>query len=388
MEIILYLLLAVLALANIKLLTQLILSISYNLRRKKQLTPQHAKISIIVPAYNEERTITQCIQSLLKLDYPNYEIILIDDGSTDNTYQLANKMKATNLKVIHQENKGKSQALNNGIQNSTGEIIITVDADTTIDKQALTRIADRFATNKKIGALAGNVKVKAEPRLINALQSTEYATGINLTRKGQSVLGCVTIVPGPIAALKREAIQKVGLFSTDTFAEDFDLTLSILKKGYKIEYEEKSIAYTDTPKNTEDIIKQRRRWYRGMIQVLDKHKNMYFNPKYGIAGLLGVPSLWLEAVSPFFNLSTLLIVLLTWILSNEITLTLSSIIITVIIFLIVNILLLSLEPNPERRNYFMIPLLLFYNTFLDGIRIMSLTEETINSMSEWEKPKR
>lgn len=388
MEIILYLLLAVLALANIKLLTQLILSISYNLRRKKQLTPQHAKISIIVPAYNEERTITQCIQSLLKLDYPNYEIILIDDGSTDNTYQLANKMKATNLKVIHQENKGKSQALNNGIQNSTGEIIITVDADTTIDKQALTRIADRFATNKKIGALAGNVKVKAEPRLINALQSTEYATGINLTRKGQSVLGCVTIVPGPIAALKREAIQKVGLFSTDTFAEDFDLTLSILKKGYKIEYEEKSIAYTDAPKNTEDIIKQRRRWYRGMIQVLDKHKNMYFNPKYGIAGLLGVPSLWLEAVSPFFNLSTLLIVLLTWILSNEITLTLSSIIITVIIFLIVNILLLSLEPNPERRNYFMIPLLLFYNTFLDGIRIMSLTEETINSMSEWEKPKR
>jgi len=388
MEIILYLFLAVLIIANFKLFTQLGLSISYNVKRKKQITTPPPKISIVVPAYNEERTITQCIQSLLNLDYPNYEIIIVDDGSTDNTYQAATQTKIPNLTVLHQENKGKPHALNNGIQYSTGDIILTVDADTTLDKVALTKIADRFAANKQIGAVAGNVKVKVEPKIINNLQSAEYATGINLIRKGQSVFGCVMIVPGPVAALKKEALQKAGLFSADTFAEDFDLTLNILKNGYKIEYEEKSIAYTDAPKTVEDIIKQRRRWYRGMIQVLDKHKDMYFNPKYGITGIVGIPNLWLEAVSPFFNLSILLIILLTWALSSEVYLTLLGVGLTLVIFLIVNFILLSIEPKPEKRNYFIIPLLLFYNTFLDGIRIMSLTEEMVNTMTEWEKPKR
>ncbi len=388
MEIILYLFVAVLIVANVKLFTQLGLSISYNLKRKKQTVASHPRISVVVPAYNEERTITKCVQSLLSLDYSNYEIIIVDDGSTDSTYRLASQAKASNLLVLHQENRGKSQALNFGIRYSTGEIIITVDADTTLDRQALARIADRFAANRQVGAVAGNVKVNPERKIINGLQSAEYATGINLVRKSQSVFGCVMIVPGPIAAVRKEAIQKAGSFSTDTFAEDFDLTLNILKSGYKIQYEEASIAYTDAPKNVEDVIKQRRRWYRGMMQVLDKHKDMYFNPKYGVAGLVGVPNLWLEVVSPFFNLGLLLIILLTWVLSTEVYLTLLGVGLTLAVFLVVNIILLSLEPRREKRNYFIIPLLLFYNTFLDGIRIMSLTEEVVNTMTEWEKPKR
>ena len=388
MDAILYLFVSVLIIANTKLFIQLGLSISYNLKHRKKPTSISPKISIIVPAYNEEKTISDCIQSLLSLDYPNYEVLLVDDGSIDQTYQQALKNKTDKLTVIHQENKGKPNALNNGIRHSTGEIILTVDADTTLDKQALRKIADRFATNKTLGAIAGNVKVKPEPTLINNLQSAEYATGINLVRKGQSQLGCVMIVPGPVAALKRETIEKAGYFSDETFAEDFDLTLNILKQGYKIEYEEKSLAYTDAPKNIEDLIKQRRRWYRGMIQVLDKHKDMYLNHKYGTAGLIGIPNLWLEAISPFINASLLLIILLTWAYTSEIYLSLMGIIITLAVFLTVNVITLSLEPKPEKRNYLIIPLLLFYNTFLDGIRIMSLTEETVNTMMEWEKPKR
>jgi cellulose synthase/poly-beta-1,6-N-acetylglucosamine synthase-like glycosyltransferase len=164
--------------------------------------------------------------------------------------------------------------------------------------------------------------------------------------------------------------------------------LAILKAGYRVEYAEDSIAYTDAPKNVEDMIRQRRRWYRGMVQVLDKHKDMYLNPKFGVAGLLGVPSLWLETVSPFFNVGLLLIVLLTWFLSSQIYLTLIALLVTVGFFLVVNLVILRLEPHQERRNYFIVPLLLFYNTFLDGIRIMSLTEEVVNNMTEWEKPKR
>ncbi|TRO50271.1 glycosyltransferase, partial [Candidatus Bathyarchaeota archaeon] len=267
MSIILYLFYAVLIVSTCRVLIRLFLSIAYNLTRIKKKIKVFPAISIIVPAFNESKTIKKCIKSLQNLDYP--KIIIVDDGSNDDTFKVVSQFK--DVKVFRQKNQGKPMALNNGISQSSGEIVLTVDADTELDKDALKSIANRFALNSKLGAIAGNVKVKREPTILNTIQSAEYATGINLVRKGQSVLGTVMVVPGPIAALKKEIIKKVGLFSDDTFAEDFDMTIKILKKGFKIEYEEGSLAYTDAPKNTEDLIKQRRRWYRGMIQVLDKH---------------------------------------------------------------------------------------------------------------------
>lgn len=386
MSIIFYLFYAVLIVTTGRLFLRLILSLTYNLTRIKEEKTIFPKISIIVPAFNEAKTIKNCIESLHALDYPNFEIIVIDDGSSDKTFEIANKCDYA--KVYTQENQGKPIALNNGISRSSGEIILTVDADTELDKEALKTITKRFAANNKLGAVAGNVKVKKEPTILNTIQSAEYSTGINLIRKGQSVLGTVMIVPGPVAALKKEAIEKVGFFSDDTFAEDFDITVKILKEGYEIEYEEASLAYTDAPKNTEDLIKQRRRWYRGMIQVLDKHKSMYFNRKYGIVGLLGIPNLWFDAFTPFLNIGFLLVTLLTWMITGEFSASFFGIIVYLGISLGLGILGLSLEPKPEKRNYLALPLLLFYNMFLDGIRIMSLTEETVNILMDWEKPKR
>lgn len=386
MSLILYLFYATLIVSISRLSIRLFLSLTYNLTRIKKELITFPKISIIVPAFNEAKTIKKCIKSLQNLDYPNFEIIVIDDGSTDNTLEIASKYEYA--KVFSQENQGKPIALNNGISHSSGEIILTVDADTELDREALRTIAKRFAANNKLGAVAGNVKVKREPTILNTIQSAEYATGINLVRKGQSVLGTVMIVPGPVAALKKEVIEEVGYFSDDTFAEDFDITVKILKKGYEIEYEEASLAYTDTPKNTEDLIKQRRRWYRGMIQVLDKHKSMYFNRKYGIVGLLGIPNLWFDAFTPFLNIGFLLVTLLTWIITGEFSASIFGIMVYLGVSLGLGIIGLSLEPKPEKRNYLALPLLLFYNMFLDGIRIMSLTEETVNILMDWEKPKR
>jgi biofilm PGA synthesis N-glycosyltransferase PgaC len=386
MSVILYFFYAVLIVATLRLLIRLCLSFIYNLKRVNKETEVFPRISIVVPAYNEAKTIRSCIESLQGLDYPNFEIIVVDDGSTDTTFEEASRCEGA--KVFRQKNQGKPNALNNGIMQSDGEIILTVDADTELDKAALRKIARRFAVNKRLGAVAGNVKVKREPTILNVIQSAEYATGINLVRKGQSVLGCVMVVPGPVAALKKEAFEQAGLFSDDTFAEDFDITVKILKSGYKIEYEERSIAYTDAPKSTEDLIKQRRRWYRGMIQVLDKHKSMYFNRKYGSAGILGIPNLWFDTIAPFLNIGFLLVTLLTWIITGESYSSLTGIIVYLAVSLALGIVGLSLEPKPEKRNYLALPLLLFYNMFLDGIRIMSLTEEMVNIMMEWEKPKR
>lgn len=386
MSLIFYLFYAILIVSTGRLFLRLFLSLTYNLTRIKETKKIFPKISIIVPAFNEGKTIKNCVESLHVLDYPNFEIIVIDDGSSDKTFEIAKKCDYA--KVYRQENQGKPIALNNGISHSSGEIILTVDADTELDKNALRTIARRFVVNNKLGAVAGNVKVKKEPTILNTIQSAEYSTGINLIRKGQSVLGSVMIVPGPIAGLRKETIEKVGFFSDDTFAEDFDITVKILKEGYEIEYEEASLAYTDAPKNTEDLIKQRRRWYRGMIQVLDKHKNMYFNRKYGIAGLLGIPNLWFDAFTPFLNIGFLLVTLLMWIITGEFSSSLIGIMMYLGMSLVIGIVGLSLEPKPEKRNYLALPLLLFYNIFLDGIRIMSLTEETVNILMDWEKPKR
>ena len=375
-----------LIIATLRLLSQLGLSFTYNLKHKNRELKTFPKISIIVPAYNEAKTIRSCVQSLQTLNYPNYDVTVVDDGSTDNTFEEASQ--CIGVKIIRQENQGKPSALNNGIRASTGEIIVTVDADTTIDKDALRKIAERFASNERLGAVAGNVKVKPEPKIMNAIQSAEYATGINLIRKGQSVLGCVMIVPGPIAALKKEAVEKVGYFSDDTFAEDFDITVKILKSGYRVEYEERSLAYTDAPKSTEDLIKQRRRWYRGMIQVLDKHRDMYLNRKYGLPGVFGIPNLWFDAFSPFLNIGFLLCTVLMWILTSDFSSSLDGVVIFLFVALAMGVVGLSIEPKPEKRNYLVLPFLLFYNVFLDGIRIMSMVEDMINIIMEWEKPKR
>lgn len=386
MSVILYLFYAVLIVSTSRILFRLILSLIYNLTRKNNATNIFPSISIVVPAYNESKTIKNCIESLQTLNYPNYEIVIVDDGSSDNTFEIANEYKK--VKVIQQKNQGKPIALNTGISHSEGEIILTVDADTTLDKDALKSIAKRFGSNEKLGAVAGNVKVKRESTILNTIQSAEYATGINLVRKGQSVLGTVMVVPGPVAALKKNAIKEVGLFSDDTFAEDFDITVKILKQGYAIEYEEDSLAFTDAPKNIEDLIKQRRRWYRGMIQVLDKHKNLYFNRSLGLVGFLGIPNLWFDAIAPFLNIGFLLVTLLTWLLTGEFSFSIFGILVFLGFSLAMGVIGLSLEPKPEKRNYLVLPLLLFYNMFLDGIRIMSLTEEMVNILMDWEKPKR
>lgn len=306
----------VLGIASTRLFTRLILSTSYKFQHMP--TPeQYPPISIIVPAYNEEITIQKCVNTLLQLDYSQYEIIVVDDGSTDHTLGLVQSFTDPRLKLISQPNQGKAHALNTGINHVQNEFIVTVDADTTLHKDALRHIAKRFSTDHQLGAIAGNVKVDSEPGLLNALQAAEYTLGINLIRKTQSMLGCVMIVPGPIAALRKTAIEQAGYFSEDTFAEDFDITMQILKAGYKIQYEDHALAFTAAPKNLEDLLKQRRRWYRGMIQVLVKHRNMFLRSKYGMAGIIGVPSLWFTIVETVLNAALVLLTVFTTFLLGQ-----------------------------------------------------------------------
>lgn len=363
------------------------------LKRKGKID-RFLTMSIIIPAYNEEVTIGSCIKSMLSLNYPCYEVIVIDDGSSDNTFKEASEYLEKGVKVIRQKNSGKPGAVNTGIKNASGEVVITVDADSKLHPDALTWICRRFSSNPRLGAVAGNVKIDRPTGLLKTLQSLEYTMSINLGRKSQSMLHCVMIVPGAIAALKTRVLQEVGYFPTDTFAEDFDITMKILKAGYHVEYESNAIAFTQAPETVEDFLKQRRRWYRGMTQVLSKYQGMYFNPKYGTAGIFGVPYMWLGVSSYLINMF-LLFILLVDIFSYTVNFSTPDLnllawgILTYWALTIgISIYAVLIDPMPKLREIIVSPLYLFYNVFIDCIGLMALIEEILNLAMRWEKPKR
>ena len=360
----------------------------YRLLKKKEKHDPYLKFSIIIPAYNEEVTISSCIKSMLCLNYPYFEIIVIDDGSSDNTFNEASKFTDQRLKVIKQKNTGKPGAINTGIKSSSGDIIITVDADSKLDADSLKWISVRFSKNPHLGAVAGNVKIDRPSGLLKILQSLEYTTAINLGRKSQSLFHCVMIVPGAIAALKTNVLHEVGGFPPDTFAEDFDITMKILEAGYHVEYESRALAFTQAPESIEDLIKQRRRWYRGMTQVLAKYQQMYLNPKYGIAGIFGVPYMWFELGSSLFNMVLLFTLLTATVYNPEMNLMTSGVLVYWALTTIVSIYGMLLDPRPGIKEIILSPFFMFYNAFLDGISIMAFIEETLNIAMRWEKPKR
>ncbi len=242
-------------------------------------------ISIIIPVYNEGKILDRTIQSLLELNYLNYEIIIVNDGSTDDTKEVAeeligyrngiyNKIK---ISLINKSNSGKANSLNAGIQVSSAEFILSMDGDSQLSPDSLT-VAVRHFANPEIGAVAGNVKVQNRGSFLTDLQALEYIEGLNMARSAQSYMKLVNIIPGPIGLFRREAIESAGYYTNDTFAEDADLTLRILSKGWKIFYEPKAISYTEAPTGLRQLLKQRYRWTRGILQSIRKHKKLLVNP--------------------------------------------------------------------------------------------------------------
>jgi len=235
------------------------------------------KVTIIVPAYNEEVVIEKSIKSLLQQTYPNLEILIVDDGSTDKTYLKAKQFEfdrgEKSLRVLTKTNAGKAKAINFGIEHSKGELIMVVDADSKLDNNAV-MLMSRYFKNKDIAAVAGSVYVSNQNNIWTKLQALEYIEGLNMVRNGQAFLKLVNIIPGPIGMFRKKALYDVGLYDDDTYAEDCDLTLKLIAKGYKIDFEQDAVAYTEAPENLLDLIKQRYRWTRGILQAIKKHKSI------------------------------------------------------------------------------------------------------------------
>lgn len=252
-------------------------------------------VSIIVPAYNEAEVIKRSIGSLLELRYPHYEIIAVDDGSSDDTYARMREFEGNHygvrVSVFRKENSGKADTLNYGIRRSRAPVVVCMDADSRLGRNALRYAVEHFADDS-IGAVAGNVKVANRNNIWTRLQALEYIEGLNIVRKAQAFVRTVNVVPGPIGIFRRRAVEAVGGYDNDTFAEDFDLTVKLLAAGWKVDYEPAAMAYTEAPETLIDIIQQRYRWTRGILQALAKQKGPMLR---GSGNFLTTFSLWYMA---------------------------------------------------------------------------------------------
>ncbi|MCP6758105.1 MAG: glycosyltransferase [Fischerella sp. CENA71] len=250
-------------------------------------------VSVVVPAFNEEKVIHKTINSILRSNYKNFNIIVVDDGSQDATYQRVVKTFADNCRVsiFTKTNAGKAQALNYGIKQSDAEIIVALDADTILRPNAIKNLVRHFA-DPMIGAVAGNAKVGNRINILTYWQALEYITSQNLERRAFGLLNCISVVPGAIGAWRRQLILQAGGYQNDTLAEDADLTLSLLRMGYRIGYEENAIALTEAPDNVGGFLKQRNRWMFGTLQAAWKHRDTLFRSQYGALGMFAIPNVF------------------------------------------------------------------------------------------------
>jgi cellulose synthase/poly-beta-1,6-N-acetylglucosamine synthase-like glycosyltransferase/peptidoglycan/xylan/chitin deacetylase (PgdA/CDA1 family) len=243
-------------------------------RRKGRVPmwPAPPPVTVIVPAYNEAAGIQATVRSLVDTTYQGeLEILVIDDGSTDDTAELAAALGLPGVRVIRRPNGGKPAALNTGIAQAAHELLIMVDGDTVFEPATIGHLVRQLA-DPAVGAVSGNTKVGNRRGMIGRWQHIEYVIGFNLDRRAFELLDCMATVPGAIGAFRRSTLVALGGVSTDTLAEDTDLTMMLCRAGWRVVYEEKALAWTEAPTSLGQLWKQRYRWCYGTLQAMWKHR--------------------------------------------------------------------------------------------------------------------
>ncbi|MEU3663615.1 bifunctional polysaccharide deacetylase/glycosyltransferase family 2 protein [Streptomyces sp. NPDC032940] len=262
--------------------------------------PVTGPVSVIVPAYNEKECIENTLRSLAASTHP-IEIVVVDDGSTDGTAELAESLGLPNVRVVRQANAGKPAALNNGVRHARYDIVVMMDGDTVFEPDTVRHLVQPFA-DPGVGAVAGNAKVGNRRTLIGVWQHIEYVMGFNLDRRMYDLLRCMPTIPGAIGAFRRDAVLEVGGMSEDTLAEDTDITIALHRAGWRVVYQEHARAWTEAPGSLKQLWSQRYRWSYGTMQALWKHRgSLTDRGPSGRFGRVGMPLVVLfQVVTPVF----------------------------------------------------------------------------------------
>ena len=308
-------------------------------------------ITIIVPAYNEEKVISESVKSLLEMKYPKLEILVVNDGSSDNTLDklknnfkliivtreidenidtepirdIYNSIEEKRLTVIDKENGGKADALNTGINYARTDLVLAIDADTLVEKNALQKLVREYMrTDSRVVAIGGIVRVlnncsvissevikaKLPKKFIPGMQVMEYIRAFLLGRSGWSRINSLPIISGAFGLFEREGLIEIGGYRIDTVGEDIDAVVRLHKKmkqdkeEYKISFLPDPVCWTQVPEKIKTLSRQRARWQRGLIETLTYNKDMIFNPKYGKLGVLSMPFfLFFEMFGPIVEIT-------------------------------------------------------------------------------------
>ena len=266
-------------------------------------------VAVLIPAYNEEAVIVRTIRSVLNSDYKNLRVIVIDDGSRDRTAEVAasayaQQIAAGRLQVLTERNQGKAAALNYALERISEEIYVGIDADTVIAPDAISKLIPHFE-DPAIGAIAGNAKVGNRVNLWTRWQALEYITSQNFERRALNLFHVITVVPGAIGAWRTAPVKAAGGYPLNTVAEDADLTMSLLESGWRVDYEDRALAYTEAPIDARGLMRQRFRWSFGTLQAVWKHRAAFVRNK--AMGLFALPNILifqmcLPLVSPFIDI--------------------------------------------------------------------------------------
>jgi cellulose synthase/poly-beta-1,6-N-acetylglucosamine synthase-like glycosyltransferase len=285
-----------------------------NLRARPPETPPGwaPLVSVIVPAFNEEKVIATTLRSLLASHYKNLEIVVVDDGSTDATSEVVTAMaeQHPSIRLLQQKNSGKSTAANYALAQAHGELVVAVDADTVVLPEAIPKMIAHFVA-PEVTAVCGNVEVGNVNGIFTAFQAIEYVTSQNFDRRAFSALNCISVVPGALGAWRREAVLAAGGYSDETLTEDADLTLTILRRGGRVVYEPEAYGRTEAPETLGALLRQRFRWTYGTYQSLWKHSPAFFK---GTLGWIGLPNMVVfQVIFPMLSpIGDVMMVLSVW----------------------------------------------------------------------------
>ena len=262
-------------------------------------------ISVVIPAHNESEYLRECLETVISVDYPRekLDIIVVDDGSTDNTYDIAKEYEISGVRVFKKENGGKGAALNFGITKAKGELVATMDADSYLMKETIRRLIP-FFKDPKVMAVTPAVKIKHTGSWIKELQRVEYLM-ILFSRKLLSFIESVPVTPGPFSMFRTKVFDEVGMFDEHNLVEDQEIALRIQSHNYKIRSSMTADVYTEPPDNLKDLLKQRVRWQRGGFRNYWNYRFL-ISPKYGDFGMYFVP-LNFATISAFFLLLGLML---------------------------------------------------------------------------------
>lgn len=370
----------------------LALAHAFRRRRPPVFRESPPSVSVIVPAYNEEKVIGRCVESILASRYPRLELILVDDGSTDHTLEIMRRYQhLPNVIVITKPNGGKASALNTGLTQAKGEVIFFVDADGVFTPRTIPEMLAGF-DSPRVGAVCGNdapVNLdRLQPRLINI----QAHVGSGFVRRALATINCLPIVSGNIGAFRRSVLMKVGPFRRGFVGEDLELTWRVHKAGYRVAFQPWAMVYAEVPSTLRALWKQRVRWARGLLQTARLHRDMFFNPRHGLFGFYLPLNFFSMVIIPLLQLvSVILLPILALMGQSPVRPNLLGLVAWTGLgmALFASVFAIALDHAWSDLKYlYVVPLWVPYSLFMDMVMLWAILLELGGVRARWHKAER